>query len=122
MAVNCSTPSSGRGKSRSATERGAGGRLAGQGTPPNLTDTPSLGFAGQDQFQFRAQSPLGSADATVTVEVTENSAKPIAAAQTRQPWANNTLAVPLEDRDHDELTAVAAAAPLNNDDASSAGG
>jgi hypothetical protein len=85
------------------------------GMLPNLTYTPSSGFAGQDQFQFRAQSPVGSADATVTVEVKENSSKPIAAAQTRQPWANNVLVVPLDgtDRDHDDLTVVAVAAPLN---------
>ena len=84
------------------------------GTGPTVLYTPAIGFTGRDQFRYRAATSLGSADGIVTIDVRANRT-PVAAAQTREPFANTTrqLALDGDDVDADLLTVMPGTAPLH---------
>lgn len=82
------------------------------GTGPTVLYTPAVGFAGRDQFRYRATTSLGSADGIVTIDVRANRT-PVAAAQNREPFANTTrlLALDGDDGDDDDLLTVVPGTP-----------
>lgn len=86
------------------------------GTPPMLTYTPALNYAGPDSFTFTASDGLAtSSPATVTLTVTPVNDAPTAQPQTVSTAEDTALPVTLvgSDVEGDSLTYPVVAAPSN---------
>ena len=86
------------------------------GTPPNLTYTPAVDYAGPDSFTFTASDGSAtSAPATVSVTVTPVNDAPVATARTLSTQEDTALPITLAgtDVDGDPLTFAIATQPAH---------
>lgn len=64
------------------------------GTPPNVTYTPAVGYAGQDAFTFKANDGfLDSNIATITISITATNQPPVAYDQSISTPINTPIAI-----------------------------
>jgi hypothetical protein len=72
------------------------------GTPPNLTYTPTNGFAGSDSFTFRvSDGTVNSANATVSITVASTNRAPVANHKSVTVLTNKTTSITLAGSDAD---------------------